>query len=51
MLEYWSRTHHANQDVLERIVPDDLKQAATILAAFAYQAAMEEERLPRKPAP
>ena len=50
-LEYWSRTHHANQDVLERIVPDDLKQAATILAAFAYQAAMEEERLPRKPAP
>jgi len=50
-LEYWSRTHHANQDVLERIVPDDLKQAATIMAAFAYQAAMEEERLPRKPAP
>jgi hypothetical protein len=50
-LDYWSRTHHANQDVYERIVPDDLKQAATILAAFAYQAAMEEERLPRKPAP
>jgi len=50
-LDYWSRTHHANQDVYERIVPDDLKQAATILAAFAYQAAMEEDRLPRKPAP
>jgi hypothetical protein len=50
-LEYWSRTHHANQDVLERIVPDDLKQAATILAAFAYEAAMDDERLPRKPAP
>jgi len=32
-------------------VPDDLKQASTIMAAFAYQAAIEDERLPRKPAP
>ena len=36
---------------LSESCPDDLKQAATIMAAFAFQAAMEEDRLPRKPAP
>jgi len=30
--------------------PRDLKQAATILAAFVYEAAMIDEKLPRKPA-
>jgi hypothetical protein len=28
-----------------------MKQAATIMAAFVYQAAMQDEKLPRKPAP
>jgi carboxypeptidase Q len=50
-MEYWSRTHHSNIDVLDRIQADDLKQAATILAAFAYNAAMREQKLPRKPLP
>ena len=49
-LDYGSRTHHSNEDVLDRIQPDDLKQAAVILAAFAYDAAMLDEKLPRKPA-
>ena len=48
-LEYKFRTHHSNQDVFDRIQADDLKQAATILAAFAYDAAMLDEKLPRKP--
>jgi carboxypeptidase Q len=48
-LDYNSRTHHSNADVYDRIQPDDLKQAATILAAFVYDAAMAEEKLPRKP--
>ncbi len=48
-IEYWSRTHHSNADVYERVPPDDLKQASVILAAFAYNAAMMDERLPRKP--
>src|SRR6185295_9023485 len=39
-LDYGTRTHHSNQDVYDRIIPEDLKQAATILAAFAYNAAM-----------
>ena len=34
-----------------RVPPDDLKQAATVLAAFVYDAAMADERLPRKPLP
>ncbi len=50
-LEYGTRTHHSNQDVFDRIQADDLKQAATILAAFVYNAAMLEEKMPRKPAP
>jgi carboxypeptidase Q len=49
-LDYSSRSHHSNEDVFDRIVPDDLKQAAVILAAFAYDAAMADSQLPRKPA-
>lgn len=47
-IEYWSRTHHSNQDVFDRIQADDLKQASTIIAAFIYDAAMQDEKLPRK---
>jgi len=47
-LDYMARTHHSNQDVFERIEPDDLRQAAVILATFAYQAATMDERLPRR---
>lgn len=47
-IEYDTRTHHSNQDVFDRIQADDMKQAATIMAAFVYQAAMRDEKLPRK---
>jgi hypothetical protein len=47
-IEYDSRTHHSNMDVFDRIQGDDLKQAATIMAAFLYNTAMREEKLPRK---
>lgn len=50
-LEYETRTHHSNADVYERVQADDMKQAATIMAAFAYQAAMRDEMFPRKPVP
>lgn len=50
-IEYWTRTHHANMDVFDRAVADDLKQASVIMAAFVYQAAMRDEKIPRKPAP
>ncbi len=48
-LEYWTRTHHANADVFDRIQFDDLKQASVIMAAFVYNAAMDDEKIPRKP--
>ena len=48
-LEYNSRTHHSNMDVVDRVQPNDLKQAATVAATFAYLAAMRDEPLPRKP--
>ena len=50
-IEYDTRTHHSNQDVFDRIQADDMKQAATIMAAFVYNAAMRDEKLPRKPVP
>lgn len=48
-VEYGTRTHHSNQDNFDRIQADDMKQAATIIAAFAYQTAMMDTKLPRKP--
>jgi hypothetical protein len=50
-IEYDTRTHHSNMDVFDRVQADDMKQAATIMAAFVYQTAMRDEKIPRKPAP
>ncbi len=50
-LDYESRTHHSNQDVYERLQPDDLKQIATVEAIFVYNAAMRDQMMPRKPLP
>ncbi len=50
-VEYMTRTHHSNQDVYERIQRDDMMQAAVILAAYVYDAAMRDNMLPRKPLP
>jgi len=44
-IEYDTRTHHSNQDVFDRIQADDMKQAATIMAAFVYNAATRDEKL------
>ncbi len=48
-LDYETRTHHSNMDVYDRLQPDDLKQAAVIVASFVYQAAMRDQMFPRKP--
>ena len=50
-LDYFSRTHHSNQDTYDRLVPDDLKQASVVVASFVYNAAMRDQKLPRKPLP
>ena len=50
-LEYNSRTHHSNMDTVDRVQRDDMVQHATVIAVFAYNAAMRDERLPRKGRP
>jgi len=47
-LEYGSLTHHSNMDVYDHVSRPDLMQAATVMAWFVYNAAMRDEKLPRK---
>jgi Zn-dependent M28 family amino/carboxypeptidase len=39
---------HTNLDFFDTLQKDDLMKNAVIMAVFAYQAAMTEERIPRK---
>lgn len=50
-LDYESRTHHSNMDTYERLMPEDMAQAATVEAIFVYNAAMRDRMLPRKSIP
>jgi hypothetical protein len=50
-LDYESRTHHTNEDNYDHLRMDDLRQAATILAAFVYFTAQRPQMIPRKPLP
>jgi carboxypeptidase Q len=44
-------THHTDADTYDRLQREDLMQAAVVIATFAYEAAMRDELLPRKPLP
>lgn len=48
-LDYSTNVHHSDLDTYDHAMPEDLKQAAAVIASFAYNAAMREEKLPRKP--
>lgn len=50
-IDYNPRTHHTNMDLYERLVPADMMQNAVIVAAFVYDAANRDEKLPRKALP
>ncbi|MBS0216604.1 MAG: M20/M25/M40 family metallo-hydrolase [Proteobacteria bacterium] len=50
-LDYGSRVHHSNIDTLDHAPPDDVRQAATVLAAMLWQAANSDAVLPRPPLP
>jgi carboxypeptidase Q len=50
-IEYETRTHHTNVDVYEAVSEEDLKQAAVIIATFAYHTAIRDEMLPREAFP
>lgn len=45
---YDTRTRHTNADFADAVKNDDLKQSATVLAAFAWQAATGAEKIPRR---
>ncbi|HKR13682.1 MAG TPA: M20/M25/M40 family metallo-hydrolase [Pyrinomonadaceae bacterium] len=48
-IEYNSHTWHTNLDTYERILEDDVKKNAMIVAWSVYQLAMRDELLPRLP--
>ncbi len=50
-IEYDTRTHHTNMDTYDHLIPEDLKQAATIIASFVYNTAQRAEKIPRKELP
>lgn len=50
-LDYDSRTHHSSADTYDHLKGDDMRQGATILAAFLLNAANIERPLPRPPLP
>jgi carboxypeptidase Q len=50
-LDYGSRLHHTSIDSYDHLRPDDLRQAAVILASFLLNAANSDEPLPRMPMP
>jgi hypothetical protein len=44
---YDIRTHHTNMDTDDRVDVNDIRQAAIVMATFAYQSAMADRKLPR----
>ncbi len=46
-IEYGSITWHTNLDTYERIIEDDAKKSAIVIAAAVYHLAMRDEILPR----
>ncbi len=51
VIAYDTKTHHSNMDVYDHGIVEDLQQAATIIASFAYHSAERDEKMPRKPLP
>lgn len=50
-LDYDSRVHHSNLDTLDHMRPDDLRQAAVVLAGVLWAAANSDKELPLPPLP
>ncbi|HZM95419.1 MAG TPA: M28 family peptidase [Vicinamibacterales bacterium] len=46
-IEYQSYTWHTNLDTYERVVEDDVKKSAIVIAAAVYHVAMRDDLLPR----
>lgn len=50
-LDYSARIHHTSIDSYDHLKPEDMRQAAIILASFLLSAANRDEPLPRMPTP
>ena len=50
-IDYHTRTHHTDKDEASYLLPDDLEQAAVVVATVLYQVANLPELLPRMPIP
>jgi len=48
-IEYGTHTWHTNLDTYERIIEDDARQSAMVIAAAVYHLAMRNDLLPRLP--
>ena len=46
-IEYDIATHHTNLDTYERIVEEDVRASAVVVAALVYELAMRDQLLPR----
>jgi hypothetical protein len=46
-IEYNSHTHHTNLDNYERVIEQDVKDSAIVIAATLYQLAMRDQMVPR----
>ena len=46
-LDYDALAHHTNMDVADRMQPEDMKQAVTVMAWMLFQASNASERMPR----
>ena len=50
-MDYNTRTHHSNEDTYDRLVEEDLKRSATIIASFVYNTSERTQQIPRKELP
>jgi carboxypeptidase Q len=46
-VNYDVRTHHTNMDTVDRVDVNEIRQAAAVMAWFAYNAAMADAKIPR----
>ena len=45
-LNYDVRTHHTNEDTVDRVDVNEIRQAAAVMAWYAYNAAMTDAKIP-----
>ena len=50
-MDYFTRTHHTNIDVYDKVQKGDMMQASMIMASFVAHAANRDDLFPRKPLP